>query len=66
MDRKKEDEMPLLESVIVYIRLKIADEKAQNKELAEVLHMQAYMYKQKQLWEKCYKLRRFSSFVVDF
>lgn len=50
-----EETQVLLENIIAYIRLKISDEKAKNKQLAKALHIQAYLYKQKRKWEKCYK-----------
>lgn len=49
------EEETLLESLFGYIRSKITDETAQNKALAQALHLQAYFYKKHSLWEKCYK-----------
>ncbi len=54
-ERVGEEETLLLEGILGYIRLKITDEKAQNKALAQALHIQAYLYKKQKLWEKCYK-----------
>lgn len=51
----EEDETPLLESIIYYIRLRITDEKFQNKELALALYLQSIFYRKKLLWQKCYE-----------
>ncbi len=49
-----EGESFLLNSVIYYIRLKITDEKAQNKQLSCAMYLQACLYKKQLLWQKCY------------
>ena len=49
------EEKILLERLFGHIRFQITDETAQNKALAQALHLQAYFYKKHGLWEKCHK-----------
>ena len=49
------EETSLLENIFEYIRCRFLDESAKNQNLAKVNHLQAFVYKKNQCWEKCYE-----------